>query len=511
MSRIAASVCLVLALLLAGCQAIPAPAPAAPTAAPAAAPTAVPPTVAPTAVPPTAAPTAIPEPVAPASEPALEIVGLDGSKSLTLEELKALPITEGNAGFMSSTGKITPPVPHRGVSLKDLAEVVGAFDETMGINVVAKDGYGITFSYDQAVNGAFTTYDPATGDEIPTPEGLMAIVAFEREGQPLPEESDGVLRLVIISPKNDQVTDGHWSVKWTSRLEIKPLVADWEVTFTGAITETINRGDFESCAQCHKAAWTDDKAQEWVGVPLYLLAGYVDDEIKHQGPAFNDALAEAGYAVEVVAADGYAATFDSARVARSTDIIAAYLVNGNPLPEQYFPMRLVGDDVSKKEQVGTISEIVVDMGEEGGMAPEPTAVATAAPAATEAPAAAPAAEVQGDFVLTGLVVQPLGMSEDDLRAVEVLKLTVEHPKSGAMAVEGVRLSKLLGLAQPAPEAKTLVFTARDGYFVEAPLADVQACSDCMVAFTETPGEFRLAMPGLSSGLWVKDIAKIELK
>jgi len=33
----------------------------------------------------------------------------------------------------------------------------------------------------------------------------------------------------------------------------------------------------------------------------------------------------------------------------------------------------------------------------------------------------------------------------------------------------------------------------------------------MVSFTETPGKFRLAMPGLSSGLWVKDVVKLELK
>ena len=95
--------------------------------------------------------------------------------------------------------------------------------------------------------------------------------------------------------------------------------------------------------------------------PAYpcTLAGYVDDEIKHQGPAFNDALAQAGYTVDVVAEDGFKATFDSARVARSKDILAAYLVNGNPLPDQYFPLRLVGNDVSKKEQVGAIGEIVV--------------------------------------------------------------------------------------------------------------------------------------------------------
>ena len=500
MSRIVASMCLVLVLLLAGCQAVPAAVPAATAPSPTAAPVFSSPTPVP--------PAATPLPPTPAAEPVLEIVGPDASKSLTLDEMEALPITAGDAGFKSSTGKITPPLPHRGVSLKYLAELVGPLDETMGVNVVAKDGYGITFSYDQLANGTFVAYDPATGDEVPGPEGLTAIVAFEREGEPLDQDSDGTLRLVIISPKNDQVTDGHWSVKWVAKLEIKPLVADWDVTLEGAITETIDRASFESCAQCHKATWTDDKAQEWTGVPLYLLAGYVDDEIKHQGPAFNDALAQAGYTVDVVAEDGFKATFDSARAARNTDILAAYLVNGNPLPDQYFPLRLVGNDVGRKEQVGAIDEIVVVLDGRPAAAAEPTAVPEPRAAPTEE--AAPA-DVKGDFVLTGLVADPQGLTEADLRAIEVLKVTVEHPKSGPMAAEGVRLSKLLALAQPAVDAKTLVLTAGDGYSAEVGLAEVQACADCLLAFTDTPGQFRLVMPNLPSDLWVKDVVKIELK
>ena len=136
-------------------------------------------------------------------------------------------VIEGEAGFKSSTGKITPPVPHRGVSLLTLAELLGPLDPGMGVNAVAKDGYAITFSYDQLTKGTFIAYDPATGDELKSPGSLTAMLAFEREGKPLPEDSDGTLRIVIISPKRDQVTDGHWSVKWITKLEVKPLVADW--------------------------------------------------------------------------------------------------------------------------------------------------------------------------------------------------------------------------------------------------------------------------------------------
>jgi len=114
-------------------------------------------------------------------------------------------------------------------------------------------------------------------------------------------------------------------------------------------------------------------------------------------------------------------------------------------------------------------------------------------------------------VVLGAVEKSLGLKEADLRSMEVAKITAEHPKSGAAEYEGVRLNTLLALAKPAANAAKVVFSAADGYSAEAALADVLGCADCMVAFTDTPGKLKLAMPGQSSSLWVKDVIKIELK
>ena len=502
---------LVISLVLGGCAPVPEPAPVPPSA------TAVPPSATPmppaaTPVPPTATP--VPPTATPVPQPVLQVVGPSGSKSLSLEDLKKLNVIEGEAGFKSSTGKITPPLPHRGVSLLTLAELLGPLDPKMGVNAVAKDGYAITFSYDQLTKGTFIAYDPATGDELKSPGSLTAMLAFEREGKPLPEDSDGTLRVVIISPKRDQVTDGHWSVKWVTKLEVKPLVADWTLALNGGIQATIDRATFESCVGCHKATWTDDKAQVWTGVPLWYLMGYADDEVKHQGPAFNEALAKAGYKVEVVAKDGYKASLDSAPLARQNDVLVASLVNDNPLPEQYSPLRLVGDAAEEERDWWARSARSTLK-----VAGAPAAAATAQP--TEAPkpdrrrpppaASAPPAAVAGDLVVIGAVEKPLGLKEADLRGMQVVKITAEHPKSGKAEYEGVRLSDLLALAKPAASATKIVFTAADGFSAEAELADVRSCADCMVAFTNTPGKLKLAMPGQPSSLWVKDVNKIELK
>ena len=67
-------------------------------------------------VPTVAAPTSTPVPAteAPAVDepdsggPILEVVGPDGSQAFTVDDLKALPSTEGQAVIQSSTGSITP-------------------------------------------------------------------------------------------------------------------------------------------------------------------------------------------------------------------------------------------------------------------------------------------------------------------------------------------------------------------------------------------------------------------
>jgi hypothetical protein len=433
-----------------------------------------------------------------AAVPVLEIVGLTETKSLTLDEVKALPVTEGYAGIKSSTGKITPPVTFKGVALKDFAEFIGGMDETAGFNVVAEDGYSITYSFDQLQNGAFIAYDPATGDELKNPVELTAILAYEVDGKPLDSKQDGTLRLAIVSAELNQVTDGHWSVKWVNKLEVKSLGEEWVLQLDGAISKPTDRVSIESCGapQCHGSSWTDDKGQEWAGVPLYYFVGSVDDEIAHEGPAFNRTLADAGYSVDVIAADGYTVTFDAARVQYNKNIIVAYKVNENPLPDEFFPLRLVGSDLDKKEMAGMIAQIKV------GLEPLP---------ATAEPAPAALSEADATLTVSGLVNQSVFLNEAALRAMEVLTINAEHPKNGKQDFDGISLNSLLDMAGVKDGAKTLFITSADGYTTEVALSDVRACTDCLLGFTNTAEQFKLVMPNLPSNTWAKEVVKIEVK
>lgn len=442
-------------------------------------------TPAPTAT--TAAHTSVP-PI-PSKETApivLELEGPGGSKSLTMDDLKALPAVEGWGGTKSSTGKITVPEIFKGVLVQDLSSLVGGIAADTGVNIVAKDGYAMTISYNQIANSDFITYDPGTGDEIKVNEPLKVVVAYEKDGKPLDAEMDGTLRLMVLTTKNNQIVDGHWSVKWVTKVAVRSLAEDWVLTLEGIVAEEMDRGTFESCAAatCHGATWKDEKAQEWVGVPLWLLVGRVDDDNKHSDDAYNKEFAAAGYTVEVVAADGYSATLDSSKVDRNSNLIVAYSVNGNPLGDDYFPLRLVGADATKKELVGHIAKIVVKAG-----APTPQPTATPVPPTPEP-----------------VALSDIALKMADLKTMEVVKLELEHPKKGKLPYEGVRLNAVLdkaGVAATGP----IVFIASDGFKVEATLAEVRACKDCLVAFD---GDILvLAMPGLASNLWVKDVVTIQ--
>src|SRR5690606_29536234 len=107
-----------------------------------------------------------------------------------------------------------------------------------------------------------------------------------------------------------------------------------------------------------------------------------------------------------------------------------------------------------------------------------------------------------DLTFTGLFSSETALDEAGLRTLEVVKITATHPKKGPQDYEGVKLNTLLDMIGIKDGAATLVFTASDGFSAEVPLADVRSCPDCMVSFTETPGELFMVMPELSSSTWV---------
>jgi hypothetical protein len=450
------------------------------------------------------APAVATEAVAPTSaapssgEVVLELLGPSSAQSFTMTQLQTLPATEGQGGFMSSTGTIVLPTLYRGIALKDLPALLGIdFDQSMGLTLTAEDGYSMTFSYDQVVNGDFTAYDPATGKELAEHDPLTAVIAYSRDGQPLDPKEDGTLRVEVVSAKNNQVVDGHWTVKWVAKAEVTPVGADWDLELEGALTDTVDRASFQSCSapSCHAATWEDESAQPWTGVALWRLVGQVDDALDHGDGGYNEELAAAGYKVDVVAADGYTVTLDSQDIQNRDDLLLAYLVNDGELPQKYFPLRLVGAGLEKSQMVGQVARIVVHV----PPLPTPTSEATTIEI------------VPGSVVIAGRVANALTLSEGALRAMGPVKIQAEDPDKVMQEYEGVRLASLLQIVQVQPEATKVVITAEDGYSAEIDLPTLLSCADCMLAFGKEPGCFWTVMPGQASALWVREVVKLEVQ
>jgi len=132
---------------------------------------------------------------------------------------------------------------------------------------------------------------------------------------------------------------------------------DWTLLLDGALTEEIDREYFEEGVACIHSATYDDLSGTWEGMPLWDLVGYVDDQITHGPGAFNDTRAAEGYQVKITASDGFNVTFDSQDIARNDDYIIANILNGEPLLEQHWPLKLVGPAIVPSQSISKITEI----------------------------------------------------------------------------------------------------------------------------------------------------------
>jgi DMSO/TMAO reductase YedYZ molybdopterin-dependent catalytic subunit len=435
----------------------------------------------------------------------LEIVGPTSTKTFTMEELQQLTSMTSFAGMKSSTGAITPPNEFTGVPILDLVQQVGGLTEDLGVAVEAKDGYSITFSYDQIVNGNFIFYDVGSGDEIPLHGPNTVMIVYEMNGEPVDPNGEGPLRLVIAGDEKP-ITDGHWSVKWVTRLIVKTVTENWELHLEGAINELMDRATFESGASpdCHLITWTDDDGNEWSGIPLYYLVGRVDDEIKHNGPAYNDELGKTNaYTVDIVAEDGYTVTLDAFRVMRNDNIIVAHLVNGDPLDEGDFPLRLVGSDLAGNEQIGMIQKIILNFNE---------SAVTDDPAATQETAVVELPVIDVTLAITGKVTSPLTLTGADLAAIQRTTLSTQPPgEDEPVDFVGIPLNTLLDTAGLQTDATKVIFTASDGYSAEVTLAELRDCPDCLIAFDEGEGYLMDVLPGFAGNTWVKYLIQIDIQ
>ncbi|MEA2075466.1 MAG: PGF-CTERM sorting domain-containing protein [Euryarchaeota archaeon] len=293
----------------------------------------------------------------------------------------------------------------------------GPEDAIAVVNITANAGTGVDVIFNDAVvleEGNFTWYDvDGNPHEVTnfTPHGALEVAAhdgaFDYNGSWKDSKNTALIDRIeeyeyndSVTPKltwnyqlngvyqsyysdttgvsNNPITDGDYiefyygtdqetteNATAVVRITVNPATGGWNLDLVGAVTETVTKTKFEDGVACgHYANWTDpDTGDFWEGIPLWLLVGWVDDDIQHGTDAFNDALAAEGYSVKVISGDGWSTSLDSADITRNDGYIVANKLNGSVLPEltpsgkPCWPLHLKGAAVSGGQQVGNIVKI----------------------------------------------------------------------------------------------------------------------------------------------------------
>jgi DMSO/TMAO reductase YedYZ molybdopterin-dependent catalytic subunit len=254
---------------------------------------------------------------------------------------------------------------------------------------------------------------------------------------------------------------------------------DWTLGVSGAVSNplTLNYADLADMPQMDlsdilmEKSLGEDTTGDWSGVALSEL--------------LNQAGAAEYVSITAVAGDGYAIEISKDEL---QDAIVALKENGKWIAEEdpdHGPIRLVCPYTPANRWVFQLMELQINS--EAAGVPDDAA-----------------------FKITGNVKTEVGWTEEKIRSMDTIEAESTNKEGETSTYTGVRISDLLSKADPNDDATTVVFVADDGYSAEAPLADIEACADCIVSF-RNQGGFSIVAPGFAGNVQVKGVVEIQVK
>ena len=188
---------------------------------------------------------------------------------------RSCPPSRGTPASRAARARSPPRRSSRPWPSRSLRGSVGGLDEKSGMSFLAKDGYEMTMSSGRSTTARSSpmTSPPETRRQMD--DKLVVAIAYEVDGKAAGPGERRRLPPRHHDPENNQVTDGHWSVKWVTKVQVKALGGEWSLRMKGAIEDTIDRGSFESCAaaNCHGVTWKDEQGAGVVGRASLSAAG----------------------------------------------------------------------------------------------------------------------------------------------------------------------------------------------------------------------------------------------
>ena len=129
--------------------------------------------------------------------------------------------------------------------------------------------------------------------------------------------------------------------------------------------------------------------------------------------------------------------------------------------------------------------------------------------------AAPASEgevASGDVALkvTGKVDNEKAWTEAEIKGMKTMEAERANKEGVMETFTGVSINDLLNEAGVQSDASKVFMIADDGYEAEVALADLQACSNCIVAFQPQSG-FSSILPDFPNNVQVKGVVELRLE
>jgi hypothetical protein len=406
----------------------------------------------------------------------LTVAGANGQQVVLNEtSIAALASYTGRAGFKSSGGLIAAVGDYTGVPVLTLLNLVGGITSTQTLTVTASDGYSMVYSYSQVNGQDFTTYDPVTGSEKAPTQPMTLCVNYFVNGTALPSE-EGPLRIGVVGPEG-LLTEGHFWTKMTSKLEVTNNIRDWTVTVnaTGSSPLSMDRQAWTADYNHFTLNWTDSNGNVWTGTALWRWVSWYN----YNGGISNATL-DQGYKVKVVSGDGYSAIFDDSQVKLNNNIIVAGKLNGAVLSDPYWPLTIVGSNVTNQEMVKNVVGIQITPDTSASPSPTatPTVAPTATPTATPAPTIAPTVAPTPTPTPTATPVQDYSMVISGTTAVnmtraafesQVSSVSVSYTDSSGTTYSGTPLHRIVMWATSNGVINDSALT--DGYVVKVIASD----------------------------------------
>lgn len=115
-----------------------------------------------------------------------------------------------------------------------------------------------------------------------------------------------------------------------------------------------------------------------------------------------------------------------------------------------------------------------------------------------------------DLRVTGLVDNEMGWSEAEMRAMETMDAEGVNNSGETETYTGVSINALLEMAGVKNRATAVTLLDADGNSIELPLADLQACTDCILSF-RNQGGFSTTLPDFPDMDRLRGVVEIQVK